>query len=152
MDRTRLVRILGPIVGTIKYALAIFMIVAGVSTMFSPLTPLHGALGFLFAHRWTLVVVGSVFSGSGAWLLLGKLLKKRYWVGHSLMAIFLCFLFSTLLQGAAFGWAPSYWLANGVAAVGVALLWLWWKFKTQYVNVPDFRKKAIKINRFHKIH
>lgn len=149
--KDKVFRAVSPVLTTVKYILAIFMIIAGVATMCSPITPLDGALGFIYTHRLALIGIGLVFSGSGLGLLIGKLTKNKCLTGRSLMAIFCCFLFASLLQGQAYGWGFHAWIPNAIAAVLVGLLWLWWRFKTHYINVHDFRNQAIQINRYHKL-
>jgi len=139
-------RVIEPILVVIQYLLALFMSIAGVATMLSPVKPLGtGALGFLYSSRFWLVCFGLVFLGAGLWLLAGKLFKKRHWVSRALMTIFMCFIFAVLLNGIAISWSVDVWLGNTVGAAVTGLTWLWWKFKTEYINAGDFRRQSVKI-------
>lgn len=126
------------LISAFKYLLAIFMIVAGIATAIQPLYPTP-YLGFIFAHRLTLVAFGMIFSCSGFTLLIGKLRKRRKIVGAGLLAIYLCFFFSTFLNGAAFGWVMDAWLANAIATLITGALYLRWRMKTEYIDPKHFK-------------
>lgn len=110
--------------------------------MFAPLTPMTGPLGILYSTRAGLVVFGIIVVGSGLTLLLGKLLRKKKLTGRGLMAVYLCFLFATLFQGIAFDWMPDAWVSNAIATIITAALWVWWKFKTEYIDIEKFKKEV----------
>lgn len=107
--------------------------------MFGELTPMDGALGFLYETRASLVFFGILFACSGLMLLYGKWRRSRKWTGRGLMFIYCEFLFATIINGIAYNWVPGYWVGNAVATAIVAALWLRWKFKTEYVNPRHFR-------------
>lgn len=124
-----------------KYLLAIFMMVAGVTTAIGPIAPAGGDLGWLYATRHALVLFGSVFFLSGASLLYGKIRRSRKWVGRGLMYIYLCFVFAACLNAMAWGLGvPTAWAGNLLMSVVVGLLYLRWKFKTEYVDPLHFTR------------
>ena len=121
-----------------KYLLAIFMIVVGVYTALLPLEPAAGQLGFIFAHRISLIAFGAAFAGSGLTLLIGKIKRSRRLTGKGLLAIYLCFVFGGILNGMSFDWALASWLPNILASLVVGALWLRWKMKTEYIDPKHF--------------
>lgn len=121
-----------------KYLLAVFMIVTGIATMFSPVTPMDGALGIVYGSRLSLVAFGTLFSFSGGSLLYGKIKRSRKWTGLGLMLIYLCFMFATFLNGVALGWEVSAWFPNLIGSLITGALYLRWRFKTAYVDPNHF--------------
>jgi hypothetical protein len=118
-----------------KFIIAIFMMVAGVMTCFGPLTPMDGALGWVYQSRIALVSFGVVFFLSGLTLFYGKARRSRRWTGHGLMAVFCCFWFAAILETIADN-SVSY--GNFIAALILAALYLRWKFKMTYINPRHF--------------
>lgn len=124
-----------------KYLLALFMMLAGVLTAIGPITPLDGDLGFLYSSRWHLIFYGAVFFGSGAALFWGKIRRSRKWTGIGLMAVYLCFMFGATLNFMVWGTGvPSAWVGNLVAAAIVGVLYLRWRFQTEYVDPNHFMR------------
>lgn len=123
--------VLNIILSVVKIVLAVFMMIAGVVTAVMPLDTTTDDLGFIFNNRAPLVIFGAVFFLSGLTLFLGKIRGNREMTGHGLMAIYLCFVFSGILNAAASDWHPESWVGNAVAAAFVAVLWLWWKYKVR---------------------
>jgi|SRR6478609_542013 len=124
----------------LKYLLAVVMLLSAFQTMTAPLTPMDGALGFIYSSRVTLVILGALFAAAALSLLYGKIRRSRKWTGRGLMNIYLCFLFATIIQGAAYAWMPGYWIPNAIVTVIVGLLWLRWRMKTAYINPKHFRR------------
>lgn len=131
--------------GAFKYALAVFMMYAGVATCIAPLTPASGSLGFLYSTRISLVIFGIIFFISGFMLFYGKVTKSRYWTGKGLLAIYLCFVFATVLNFIATTGTAGFWMPNAIAAIITGALWLRWKFKTEYINPHHFREDIRKL-------
>ena len=122
-----------------KYLLALFMMYAGVATVFFvPVSEMGGALGIIYDYKISLVILGIIFFLSGLSLLYGKIKRSRVWTGRGLMSIYLSFLFAALLQIAAFPTDPVQWAGNLIAALICGLLWLRWKFKVSYWNPKHF--------------
>ena len=126
------------LISAFKWLLALFMILAGILTMFTPLTPMSGVLGYIYSTRISLVIFGIIFSSCGGMLLYGKMRRSRVWTGRGLMGIYLCFTFATLLQGVAYGWHPGYWANNLIMALITGALWLRWRLKTAYIDPRHF--------------
>ena len=126
------------LISLFKYALAIFMMLIGVLTCIGPLTPMDGALGYIYSTRASLIIFGVIFFVCGAMLLYGKVRRSRKWTGLGLFYIFICFLFATLLNAVAYSFAPGYYLGNLVFTIVVGALWLRWKLKTEYINPKHF--------------
>lgn len=118
-----------------NYLLAIFMMYAGIATAFAPLDETVDSFGWIYGSRPALVLFGIIFFVSGASLFVGKILKHASLIGHSLMAIYLCFLFGAFLQGAAHSWVDG--LPNFIASGIVAVLYLRWKYKYHPVPIKE---------------
>ena len=116
------------------------MTLSGIQTIFTPLTPMSGPLGYVYSTRLTLVIFGIIILTSGLTLIIAKIRHNKRWTGRALMAIYLCYLFATLLQGFAFNWAWDYWGVNMIMTLITGALWLRWKFKTEYINPKHFRE------------
>lgn len=135
---TRLALLWEYALGAFKWLLALFMILEGFATMFSPVTPLDGRLGWLYSSRLTLIIFGFIFLASGLMLLWGKIRRSKKWVGHGLLAIYLCFLFATLIQFVARPNVVIEYLPNLIGSLVIGALWLRWKMKTKYINPKHF--------------
>lgn len=121
-----------------KWILSIFMMYAGISTAISPIVPIEGTLDFLYNSRTMLVLIGIAFFVSGAILFYGKWRKKRKATGIGLMAIYLCFVFATILQAIVYAGDPAAWISNFIVSMITGALWLRWKFQTEYVDPKIF--------------
>lgn len=128
----------------VKYLLVGVTFFGGITTMFSPVTPAAGALGLIYSSRITLIILGVIIMGCALALLYGRLRRSRVWTGRGLMAVYCCYFFAALLNGAAFGWTPDAWLPNMLLAFIAGILWLRWKFKTEYID-PQHFKDAVEL-------
>jgi len=128
--------------GVFKYAVAIFMMVAGVLTPLQDTEPVGGALGFLYASKISLGLFGLVFFTSGAVLFYGKMMKNKRFVGLGLMLVFICFLFSGLIETIA-RHVPS--IGNFTSAGIMGLLYLRWRLKTAYIDPNHFKAEIDEI-------
>ena len=130
----------------VMYLLAVFMVIIGLETALTPLEPRGGELGFIFGNRVPLVMFGLWFSSSGAALFYGNLKKRRRVVSWSLMSIYLSFLFGAVISGVASDWHILAWLPNFIASLSVGALWLWWRMKTEYIDLKEIRelRKSLK--------
>ena len=127
------------VISGFKYLLSVMMMGSGILTTIAPITQVDGALGFIYSTRISLVFFGIIFFICGLILLCGKIRKSKKWTGKGLLYIYLCFLFATLINMAAFGFFPvGHWIGNLIFAIITGLLWLRWKFKTEYVNPNHF--------------
>lgn len=128
-----------------KYLLAIFMMLAGIATAISPVAPAGGELGWLYASRHALVLYGITFFGAGFALLWGKIRKSRKWTGRGLLFIYLSFLYAAFLNVLSWGLGtPSAWSGNVIAAGIVGVLYLRWRFQTEYID-PNHFKRDLKL-------
>lgn len=123
----------------VKVALALLMLLGGISTALSPVSPAGGALGALFSNRIMLVLFGLTFFLSGLAVLYGTFRKRKKLVGTGLATIYLLSLFTFFLELFVFG-ASSTWIDNLIIAIISGLSWLWWKFKTEYLNLDEIRR------------
>lgn len=112
-----------------KYVLAAFMMYAGIATMFLP--PQTGSnLGFIYENRWVIASFGVLFFISGLTLFIGKIMKRRRVIGHGLFMVYVCFLFSFILN-----WVGlSFYAASGnlIGSFIVGALYLRWKYYIYY--------------------
>jgi len=123
----------------LNYFFAVFMMYAGIVTMFLPLDYEGGRFGWLYNTRLSLVLFGIIFFLSGFVLFYGKVRKKDRLIGLGLQAIYLCYLFAALLNWVALGWYAAWQNFIGAAIVGA--LYLRWKYKAFYV-VPRRKRYA----------
>lgn len=139
-------QILDRIGSILNYILGFFMVFVGVATAISPLVEPTAALGFFLSHRLVWVGVGAIFVACGGMLLYGKFAKKRIWVQRGLMAIYLCFVFSAIVNGYGEHWQMSAWIGNAVASVIVGGLYLRFRTRTAYIDPKEFEKDIDGLN------
>lgn len=139
-------QILDRIGSVLNYILGFFMVVVGIATAISPLVEPTAALGFFLSHRYVWVAVGAIFSLCGGMLLYGKFAKKRVWVQRGLMAIYLCFVFSAIVNGYGAHWQLGAWLGNAIASVIVGILYLRYRARTAYINPRQFERDIDGLN------
>lgn len=122
--------------GVLKYAIAIYMMVAGLLTpWFAGLETTN--LGWVYSNPWSLLTLGLIIFACGLWLFIGKVRKNRRQTGQGLMACFCCFLFAGVLNSVALA---TFDPGNFIAAAVLALLYLRWRFKTAYIDPNHFRE------------
>lgn len=126
-------RVISTILSAFKYIIAVFMMVAGIQTMFVETDPL--APGFIYESRTALVIIGGVFFSSGLTLFVGKLTKMRRVTGHGLFMVYSCFLFATILSWVAFGFAEA--TGNLIGTLVTGGLYLRWKYHIYYYDGVD---------------
>lgn len=126
-------------IGGFKYLIAGYLMLSGAFTAFGPGDPSVSAMHGLYTNHISLFILGSLIFLSGFTLLVGKLMKSRKWTGRGLFAVYLCYLFATILNFIAYSGDPALWLGNAIGFIVVGALWLRWKFKTEYVNPRHFR-------------
>lgn len=134
--------------GGIKILLALLMMYGGVVTALSTPGVYPTEFGWFFSSRLTLVTYGLLLFVPGATLMYGKIKGRRRWVGRSLMAIYLVVLFAMFSEWLVLGSLVTV-VDNIVVAVIAAGLWLWWKFKTEYITAADvirLKKEVAKMN------
>src|ERR1044072_3446923 len=125
-----------------KYFIALFMMYAGIATLFLPKTP-GTKLDVVYANRFTLVTLGVIIFASGATLFYGKIFKQRRIQGIGLFAVYCCYLFAGVLNWYAIGW-DSAW-SNLLGAVIVGGLYLRWKYHIYYytTDLDTVRSKML---------
>lgn len=128
--------------GALKWVLAVFVMYIGVMIAIGPLTPIEGILGVLYSSRLFVVTYGAWTFLAGAALLYGKWQKSKKWTGVGLFNIYLNALFACIINGFAHSWSLDSWPIAAVFALITGLLWLRWKFKTEYINPNHFRREV----------
>lgn len=112
-----------------KYFIALFMMYAGIVTLFVPPTP-GTKLDLVYENKIVLVILGTIIFCSGFMLFYGKIRKKRRLQGWGLFMVYNCYLFAGLLNWYALGWSDAW--SNLLGAVIVGLLYLRWKYHIYY--------------------
>jgi hypothetical protein len=130
-------------IGAVKYVMAAITMFAGVTTATSPTSPYHGALGWLYSSRPSLVGLGIIAIVCGGYLIWAKWKKRRESTGRALMFLYLLYTFATILQMVAAGFLSG--VSNLIFAILFGLLYLRWRFKTAYVDPNHFRKHIEKL-------
>lgn len=128
------------LIQVLEWLIAIYMLLGGVSTAFSPTRPFDGALGAVFASRTSLVIIGVIIFLSGLLLLTGKIFSKKKLHGYGLLAIYLVNVFILFLEIIVFQMEVIRWVESVLLAALCAILWLRWKFKTEYIDMKEIRK------------
>jgi len=123
-----------------KYFIALFMMYAGIATLFLDPTP-DTKLGIIYENKVSLVILGIIIFCSGFTLFLGKILKKRRVQGWGLFAIYNCYLFAGLLNWYALGWSAAW--SNLLGAVIVGALYLRWKYHIYYYDPVDKKHRLV---------
>jgi cytochrome c biogenesis protein CcdA len=124
--------------GGFKYVVAGYMMLAGIATVFAPADQtVSGIAQVVYSTHIGLIVAGIIIFISGTVLLVGKIKRNKTLTGRGLLYCYLCFLFAAILNAAAYG-DPTTWIGNLVMAIILGVLYLRWKFKTQYVNPRHF--------------
>lgn len=122
-----------------KYIVAGYMMLAGALTTFSPPdSTVQGSMHVIYGVQFSISLIGIIIFLSGLGLMIGKIKKSRRLTGRGLFATYLCFFFATFLNALAYNGDPTTWVSNAIMAIIMALLWLRWKFKTEYVNPKHF--------------
>jgi hypothetical protein len=129
----------------LKYLISILVMLSAVSTAFGPTSPVGGTFDFVYTVRGVRIALGVCIFFAGALLFYGKLRKNRKVTGWGLMAVYLCFVFGTVVNFITFPKIPSYWIGNLIFALITGLLWLRWRFKTQYVDPKGFKSTVVKL-------
>lgn len=132
------------VISVFKYIVACYMIIAGALTIFMPSdNTVNPKVSLVFGHKISIVIIAIAILASGVVLLIGKIKKNRVLTGRGLFAVYLCFFFATILNAIAYYGDPTTWVSNLIMAIIMGLLWLRWKFKTEYVNPHHFRQEAL---------
>lgn len=135
-------RYLEAFLSLIKYLISFVMIVEGVETILLPPVNTHDSLGWLYASKTTLVILGTVFLMAGIVLFAGKFMRSRKWTGHGILAAYLCFLFASIIQFSAYPASVMEWLPNVIMTIVMGALWLRWKYQTTYINPKHFQQRT----------
>lgn len=121
-----------------EYLMAALFIYGGiVSAMAEPVSK-GGVLVLIFGGEGALAVYAILFAGLGIWLIYSKLAKKKKQHKFALFGMFLAALYTVVLV-LALGGVFLDIVDNLVAAVACAILWLRWKFITEYVDPDKYR-------------
>lgn len=116
------------------YLVAIFMMVAGIETIFGPLEP-GGSLGFIYETRLWITIFGLIFFFCGGSLLVGLIAHSNGLVQWGTYAIFCCFIFAGVLNSVAFA---TFDPGNFIAAAIVAALYLF-RVTFAHTRVPKHK-------------
>ena len=124
----------------LKYLLALFMMFAGVMVAIAPVEPSGAPLGWLYESRVALVIYGVTFFSAGFALFWGKIRRSRKWVGRGLLWIYMSFVYAAILNMMAWGVGDfAAWGGNAIVAVVVGMLYLRWRFQTEYIDPNHFK-------------
>ncbi len=123
---------------TASWVLAAVLLYSAISLWVFPPTgagPVGELLGILGAQLFY-----SVLYGSQALLLAyAKVKKKKKMRKYTLMFIYLTGFFTSILSVTLLGWSPKL-IDNFALASLAAICWLYWTFRTEYINPTHFQK------------
>lgn len=104
--------------------------------------PVANAAGALGAQ----IFYTLLYLGEAAFLGFAKFFKKKKMRSHTLLVIYLTGFFTSLLTIGIIGWTPKL-IDNIVTAAAAAFCWLYWKFKTQYIDTKQFDEDVWKLRK-----
>jgi hypothetical protein len=121
---------------TLSWLIVVGLFFAAANIYITPPTgagPLSQAIGI----PKTQIVYFVVYAGEGIALTIAKLFKTKKIRKTVLMVIYLTGFFTSLLTLLIVGFVPQV-IDNIVVAVAAAICWLYWKFKTEYIDPQLF--------------
>lgn len=131
-------RQINKVISVFNYFLCGLVMLSGISAIFAdPDLTVTGSMHFIYGSHLALMTLGIIIFLCGFTLLYGKLRNSRVWTGRGLWLIYCCFLFGAVLNGVAYSWAPHMWVPNAAFALITGLIWLRWKFRTEYIDVHE---------------
>lgn len=117
---------------TLSWLVVLGLFVAATGIWFAPpsgMGPVAGLLGIKGTQFFYMFLYGA----EAAVLMIAKLFKYRRMRKHILMVIYLTGFFTTFMSILLTGFSPKI-IDNFLIATGAAACWLYWKFKTEYID------------------
>lgn len=130
-----------------RYAVAILMVVLGIATMLTTVSATGGPLDFLFGSTWFIIIFGLYVVYCGVMLLWGGIRNNYKVTSHGLLATFQAFVFASVLMAIQYGFVVSAWAPNAVCAVVIAIIYMRWRFKHNYVDLKHFDREMDKVSK-----
>jgi hypothetical protein len=123
------------VISGLEYFIGAYLTINGAFTVFAtPDESVVGLMHLLYGTHLGLIIAGLLVLSSGLTLFIAKIKKKDKWHGRGLFFVYLCYTFATILNYVAYNGQLALWLGNAIGALVVGLLWLRWKFKTEYFH------------------
>lgn len=120
-----------------EYLMAALFIYGGIVSAIAEPVSRGGVLVLIFGGEGALAVYTILFAGLGIWLIFAKVAKKKKQHKFALFGMFLSALYTVVLV-LALGGVFLDIVDNLIAVVACAILWLRWKFITEYVDPDEF--------------
>ena len=95
--------------------------------------PIANAAGVLGAQ----IFYSLLYLGEAGFLAVSKWLKRKKMRKNTLLVIYLTGFFTSILTLFIAGWTPKL-IDNVLISESAAFCWLYWKFKTEYIDVKEF--------------
>lgn len=102
--------------------------------------PVAGAAGILGAQ----IFYTALYSLQALFLAWSKIFKRKKMRRNTLMVIYLTGFFTSILTLTIAGWTPKI-IDNLLIASSAAFCWLYWKFKTEYIDPKEFEDVVWKL-------
>lgn len=135
--------ILDVVFSTLSWIVVLGLFSAGVNTLIFPPTGI-GPIGTLFGVLGAQVFYLTVYWGLGIALAVSKLFRTKKIRKHVLMVTYLVGIMTTLLSFLIIGFSPKL-IDNVLIVVVSAVCWLYWKFKTEYLDAATFDAEVEKL-------
>lgn len=128
-------------VSIVSWLVALGLVFAASSIWFAPPTglgPIGGLLGVLGAQIFYTVL----YLGEAIILAIAKWFKMNRLRKHTLLVIYLTGFFTTLVTMLVVGWTPKF-VDNLLLAGAAAWCWLYWKMRTEYVDIEALNEEQV---------
>lgn len=129
-------------ISVVEYLLGSIMILGGIDIATTQIAGPDSALESVFSRNYFLFSYGALLLASGAYLIIAKIAKCRAHHSRALMAIFMLSLFAFFLEILVFGVKPTRWIDTIILSGVAAGCWIYWKLRTEYLDVERLRKRA----------
>lgn len=129
----------------IEWFVSFVLVTNGLSLIFieQGLSP-AGPLASIFGADLALVIYGVLFLALGLTLIASKVLRKKRLHTHTLFATYLTSVFIFFIEWIIVGWGAAL-IDTAVVSLLIAVAYLRWKFRTQYITNGEFAKEIAEL-------
>src|SRR5690349_16579468 len=124
-----------------EWFLVVVFLASSLDTAASPVLE-GGPIAQIFGGEVALWIYTIAFAAVALCLAASKIWRKKRLHKHSLLAMYLLTLWTTILTMSLVGYNSEFWLSaidDIIIGAIAAACWLAWKFKTEYVSRRQFR-------------
>lgn len=117
---------------TVSWLIVIALLYSATSLWINPpsgVGPIASAAGILASQ----IFYTALYAGEAGFLAYSKAFKRKKMRKNTLMVIYLTGFFTSLLTLFIVGWVPGL-IDNVLISLSAAFCWLYWTFKTEYID------------------